>query len=172
MEAVTLAFSLTVAVLAVILTGWLWSHLLGFHNGTTTGHTATGNAGQHNRFTASLRVRVPGVRIEITGVDVLLGFLVSLLTFIATALIGGKSAYTLFIERWGVDPGQFYALFIFSAFIALLLSAALFGCVRVATLLQRPHQLAREHADRISELERSVKNLERSVKKNKNGRRI
>jgi hypothetical protein len=60
--------------------------------------------------------------LRANGGEVILGFAGFIITLVLTAIIGGQSAYIMFRDRFGIDPGQFNSLCIFSSFMTVIWS--------------------------------------------------
>lgn len=64
--------------------------------------------------------------VEATDDEVIYGFTGFIITFLLVAIIGGKDAYALVKNNFGVDAGQFNSLCILSSFSTVLWSFLLF----------------------------------------------
>jgi hypothetical protein len=72
--------------------------------------------------------RIPLVILHISATDdeVILGFTGLIITLALTGSAFGKQGHLFFVDRFGIDPGQFNSLCILSAFLAVVWSFALF----------------------------------------------
>ena len=74
-----------------------------------------------------LRIPIFGLLvIQAGGAEVILGFSGFLLTLFFLAVLAGKTVYALFCYQFGVDPGQFNALCVFSSFATVVWSVLLY----------------------------------------------
>ena len=64
--------------------------------------------------------------IEANDGEVILGFTGFIITLFLVAIFGGKSVYTMVKVNFGIDPGQFNSLCMFSSFITVIWSTLLF----------------------------------------------
>jgi hypothetical protein len=104
-----------------------------------------------------LRVPIPPVLVlEATGDAVILGFIGFILTLCLLALLDGPDAYLIVKVRFGVDPGQFDALCMLSAFgtvvWAVILTLLLMLLTQIGIQSQDP--TAKTYAQRIDTLNR------------------
>jgi len=95
------------------------------------------------------RIPIPRViEIRADGDSVLLGFSGFLITLFLVAVLAGKAVYELFKMQFGIDPGQFNALCIFSSLATVLWSSVVFLIRRGP--IKETQELTQEH-DRLIE---------------------
>lgn len=93
------------------------------------------------------RIPISGVlEINARNSEVILGFSGFLTTLFLLAITAGKQIYTLFKFQFGVDPGHFNSLCIFSSFATVVWSSLWFFLSRNST---SPLQSLREEHDKL-----------------------
>ena len=92
--------------------------------------------------------------IQSTGDEVILGFSGFIVTLLLIGFPMGNSAYVVFKHNFGLDPGQFNALCILSAFVTVLWTFMLYVGVQFYNLVLRknPSALTREHEQLIERI--------------------
>ncbi|GAA4468573.1 hypothetical protein [Phytohabitans houttuyneae] len=108
------------------------------------------------------RIPVPRIlNLEARGDEVVFGFAAFFLNFMAIALPAGRPAYNMFVDRFGVDPGQFNSLCILSSFAAVCTSILFVAALRFSGRLRSATDgTLREHARMINEIASSESNPE------------
>jgi hypothetical protein len=108
----------------------------------------------------SFGVPIPKIlNLKAIGGEAVLGFASFIITLLATALIGGKGAYLMFVNRFGVDPGHFNSLCVLSSFLTVMWTFALW----LLTLLvakahrQAPDPVTVKRDELINELSKKMK---------------
>jgi hypothetical protein len=101
-----------------------------------------------------LRIPLKNIyEITATDIEVIYGLLGFILTFFSLALYAGKDIYLMVKDKFGIDPGQFYALQLFCSFATVLWSFLLFTiytlCSRIYRYFNRDISLER---DRLIEM--------------------
>jgi hypothetical protein len=97
-------------------------------------------------------IRVPPLlTLRADNEEVIWGFIGFFVTLVSMGVIFGKSAYALFKDRFGVDPGHFNALCVFSSLTAVVISVALYLLIRGLGRLPRD-DIAAEHERLIESL--------------------
>lgn len=122
--------------ISVIVSGRLLAHRLYLFSGATQ----------------LFSIKLFGIlNIEARDDEVILGFTGFLFTLLLVGGFGGVHVYTMFTFHFGVDPGQFNALCIFSALV-------LVGWTSIVYVLGRPFRIGRdarlkeEHDRKITQL--------------------
>ncbi len=110
--------------------------------------------GQSNQI---FRISVPKIfHLQAKNDEVILGFTLFLITLLSMGLIAGKSAYKLLVADFGIDPGQFNALCVLSAFADVTVAFTSFLILekipRTSKLSQEAN--AKEHDQLIEQLGR------------------
>ena len=72
------------------------------------------------------------LKIQATDEEVILGFAGFIITLFVSGIYGGKDVYELVKGRFGIDPGQFNSLCIFSSFSMVVWSCFLFFITELA----------------------------------------
>jgi hypothetical protein len=98
-------------------------------------------------------VPIPKVlRFQAQNDEVILGFTGFIITLFSVGSIGGGNAYTFFKSHFGIDPGQFNSLCVFSGFITVMWSFLLY---LLTSRKQTPRDpLLKEHGHLIEEIRR------------------
>lgn len=65
-------------------------------------------------------------KLEATDGEVIVGFTALLITLFFVGIIGGKDVHSIVQDNFGVDPGQFHAIFFFSALLTVIWASAIF----------------------------------------------
>lgn len=71
------------------------------------------------------KIEIGILTIQATDEEVILGFAGFIITLFASAMYSGKGVYELVKAGFGIDPGQFNSLCIFSSFSMVVWSCAL-----------------------------------------------
>jgi hypothetical protein len=102
----------------------------------------------------SFQIKIPLlINLRAQNDEVILGITLFIVTLATTGLVAGKAVYQVFSAGFGIDPGQFNALCIFSSFISVLLSSFLLVLTRLTGVLRRKSDpVLREYDKRIDEL--------------------
>ncbi|WP_146175133.1 hypothetical protein [Umezawaea tangerina] len=101
------------------------------------------------------QIKIPAlITMRASGQEVTLGFAVFILCLACTGFFAGKGVYHVFVDGFGIDPGQFNVLCVFSAFLSVALTSFLLVVVRVAGHLRGRSESAakREYEAKIEEL--------------------
>jgi hypothetical protein len=94
------------------------------------------------------RIPIPRfIEIRADGDSVILGFTGFFITLLILSTLSGKAIYGIFKEQFGIDPGQFNALCVFSALSTVLWSAILYLILR--SRIRNAEALAVEHSSLI-----------------------
>lgn len=96
--------------IAVIVSGKLLSKTINF------------TADSEQVFKISIKL----LKIQATGGEVILGFTGFFITLFCFGTFGGKEIYDLVKANYGIDPGQFNSLCMFSSFTTVIWSAVVF----------------------------------------------
>jgi hypothetical protein len=94
---------------------------------------------------AILRVLI----IQATGAEVVLGLTGFIATLAFVGLFGGKPAYYLFRDRFGVDPGQFNSLCVLSSFALVIWTIALSALIALIYWLNSVRHTKRTERDAL-----------------------
>ena len=74
----------------------------------------------------SFKISIKLLNIQATGGEVILGFTGFFITLFGFGTFGGKEIYNLVKDNYGIDPGHFNSLCMFSSFTTVIWSAAVF----------------------------------------------
>lgn len=74
----------------------------------------------------SFKVSIKLLNIQATGGEVILGFTGFFITLFGFGTFGGKEIYSLVKDNYGIDPGHFNSLCMFSSFTTVIWAAAVF----------------------------------------------
>ncbi|WP_385880418.1 hypothetical protein [Umezawaea endophytica] len=79
------------------------------------------------------QVKIPAVvTIRASNQEVTFGFTFYLICLLVAGLGAGRTIHQLFVERFGVDPGQFTSLCVFSSLMAITSSALMLAVIRLS----------------------------------------
>lgn len=78
------------------------------------------------------KIEIGILKIQATDEEVILGFAGFIITLFISAMYGGKDVYEVVKGGFGIDPGQFNSLCIFSSFSMVLWSCVLFLTIEIA----------------------------------------
>lgn len=73
-----------------------------------------------------LKIPLKIFNLEATDGEVIVGFTAQLITFFFAAVIGGQNIHSIVKTNFGVDPGQFHAIFFFSALLTVIWASVIF----------------------------------------------
>lgn len=97
------------------------------------------------------RIPIPEfLEIRADGDSVILGFSGFLITFLILCTLAGRSIYAVVKTQFGIDPGHFNALCIFSSMATVLWSAVLYLILR--SRIKDAQTLAQEHSRLIEQV--------------------
>lgn len=107
------------------------------------------------------KIEIGILKIQATDEEVILGFAGFIITLFVSAMYGGKDVYELVKGRFGIDPGQFNSLCIFSSFSMVVWSCALFFIIELARhFLSGPREKELIERDKLIEKLRKEKEEE------------
>jgi hypothetical protein len=142
-DGVKLLFSWVILMpIAVIVSGKLITQLL----------RIPGQRGQ------SFQIKIPYlIALKAHNDEVILGFTLFIAALATTGFVAGRAVYRIFSAGFGIDPGQFNSLCIFSAFLSVVISGLVFALTRLAgQLRRRSDPVLREYDRTIDELARRM----------------
>lgn len=107
-----------------------------------------------------LRIPLKIFTLEATDGEVIVGFAAQLITFFFVAIIGGKNVHSIVQNNFGVDPGQFHSIFLFSALLTVLWASFIFLCHHIGNLYLSSTftDNSKKHARIIEELAKKEEN--------------
>ena len=92
-------------------------------------------SGQHGQL---FQISIPKViKIRANNDEVILGFGLFIVLLAIDGMVAGQVLYRLIVTNFGIDPGHFNALCIFSAFASVFLSGFVYGLSGCVALLRR-----------------------------------
>ncbi|MFB2827684.1 hypothetical protein [Aeromonas veronii] len=71
-------------------------------------------------------INLIALKIQATGSQVILGFAGFIITTLLSGVMAGQWVYTLVKDNFGIDPGQFKSICMFSSFLTVAWSFAFF----------------------------------------------
>lgn len=113
------------------------------------------------------QIKIPGVlTVRAQNDEVVIGFALFLCTFFITALIAGRGVYQLFVDRFGIDLGQFTSLCVFCSFQAVLFSSlTLVGTRVLSKYRQATDSIVKERDAIVESIARQAKETTRDDKR-------
>ncbi|MEZ9762344.1 hypothetical protein AB4278_05465 [Vibrio splendidus] len=102
---------LLLASISIIVSGWLLAHPI------------SQTVSTDQKFVIHLLV----LKIQATGSQVILGFGGFIITTLLSGLVAGEWVYNLVKVNFGIDPGQFKSICMFSSFVTVAWSFAFFA---------------------------------------------